>query len=115
MLAGIGVCAMRYRVMRVIVFFDLPMKTANERKIYAEFRKNLIREGFLMIQESVYVRVATTRESAHFLENRVASFAPAEGLVQSLIITEKQYLSIRFLAGSMIDDAQNSDDRTVII
>lgn len=66
MLAGIGVCAMRYRVMRVIVFFDLPMKTANERKIYAEFRKNLIREGFLMIQESVYVRVATTRESAHF-------------------------------------------------
>ena len=55
MLAGIGVCAMRYRVMRVIVFFDLPMKTANERKIYAEFRKNLIREGFLMILESVYV------------------------------------------------------------
>ncbi|MFQ7492910.1 MAG: CRISPR-associated endonuclease Cas2 [Bifidobacterium bifidum] len=53
------------------------MKTANERKIYAEFRKNLIREGFLMIQESVYVRVATTRESAHFLENRVASFAPS--------------------------------------
>ena len=50
-----------------------------------------------------------------FLENRVASFAPAEGLVQSLIITEKQYSSIRFLAGSMIDDAQNSDDRTVII
>lgn len=39
MLAGIGVCAMRYRVMRVIVFFDLPMKTANERKIYAEFIK----------------------------------------------------------------------------
>lgn len=74
--------------MRVIVFFDLPMKTANERKIYAEFRKNLIREGFLMIQESVYVRVVTTRESAHFLENRVASFAPSEGLVQSLIITE---------------------------
>lgn len=88
MFAGTGVRAMRYRVMRVIVFFDLPMKTATERKIYTEFRKNLIREGFLMIQESVYVRVATTRESAHFLENRVASFTPAEGLVQSLIITE---------------------------
>lgn len=68
-----------------------------------------------MIQESVYVRVATTRESAHFLENRVASFTPAEGLVQSLIITEKQYSSIRFLAGSMSDDVRNNDDRTVII
>lgn len=82
-------------------FFDLPMKTANERKIYAEFRKNLIREGFLMIQESVYVRVATTRESAHFLENRVASFAPAEGLVQSLIITEN---STRLFGFSWVDD-----------
>ena len=71
--------------MRVVIFFDLPMKTAVERKAYAEFRKNLIKEGFLMIQESVYVRVATTRESARFLENRVASFVPGEGLVQSLI------------------------------
>ena len=56
--------------MRVVIFFDLPMKTAVERKAYTEFRKNLIKEGFLMIQESVYVRVATTRESARFLENR---------------------------------------------
>lgn len=52
--------------MRVIVFFDLPMKTPNERKEYASFRKNLIQEGFLMVQESVYVRIATTRESARF-------------------------------------------------
>lgn len=51
--------------MRVIVFFDLPMKTPNERKEYASFRKNLIQEGFLMVQESVYVRIA-------LLENRLA-------------------------------------------
>lgn len=101
--------------MRVVIFFDLPMKTAVERKAYAEFRKNLIKEGFLMIQESVYVRVATTRESARFLENRVASFVPGEGLVQSLIVTEKQYASIRFLLGKHVEDVRNADERTVII
>lgn len=101
--------------MRVLIFFDLPMKTAVERKAYTEFRKNLIREGFLMIQESVYVRVATTRESAYFLENRVAGFVPKEGLVQSLIVTEKQYASIRFLLGSSVADTRNTDERTIII
>ena len=68
-----------------------------------------------MIQESVYVRVATTRESARFLENRVASFVPGEGLVQSLIVTEKQYASIRFLLGKHVEDVRNADERTVII
>lgn len=101
--------------MRVMVFFDLPMKTAAERKAYATFRKNLIREGFLMVQESVYVRIATTRESAGFLETRVPSFVPPKGLVQSLIITEKQYSSIKYLLGDRTTDIRDYDDRTVII
>ena len=67
--------------MRVLIFFDLPVKTVAERKAYATFRKNLLREGFIMVQESVYSRIATTRESAGFLEGRVASFVPEEGLV----------------------------------
>lgn len=106
---------MRNRIMRVIIFFDLPVKTAQERKIYAVFRKNLIKEGFLMIQESVYVRIAVNRESAEFLENRVASFSPEDGLVQSLIVTERQYSSIRFLTGESSKDIRNVNDRTVII
>jgi len=97
--------------MRVLIFFDLPVKTVAERKAYATFRKNLLREGFIMVQESVYSRIATTRESA----GRVASFVPEEGLVQSLIITEKQYASIKFLLGNRIEDVRNSDERTVII
>ena len=96
--------------MRVLIFFDLPVKTVAERKAYAT-----LLEGFIMVQESVYSRIATTRESAGFLEGRVASFVPEEGLVQSLIITEKQYASIKFLLGNRIEDVRNSDERTVII
>lgn len=68
-----------------------------------------------MVQESVYVRIAVNRESACFLENRVAGFAPVKGLVQSLIITEKQYASIRFLQGRRTRDVRDFDEKTVII
>ena len=101
--------------MRVMIFFDLPVKTAAQRKAYASFRKALIQEGFLMVQESVYSRIAVNRESAAFLENRISSMVPEQGLVQSLIITEKQYASMRFLLGESSKDVRNIDERTVVI
>lgn len=47
---------MRYRIMRLMIMFDLPVETSEERKEYRKFRKNLINEGFIMIQYSVYVK-----------------------------------------------------------
>lgn len=52
---------MRYRIMRLMVMFDLPTDTSQQRKQYRQFRKKLLNEGFIMIQYSVYVRVCTTR------------------------------------------------------
>lgn len=101
--------------MRVMVFFDLPTVTAIDRKRYQQFRKTLLKEGFLMLQESVYVRVAANRQSATFLENRISQAAPPNGVIQSLIVTEKQYATMRFLTGEQIQDWRNSDQRTVII
>ena len=49
---------MRYRFMRILVFFDLPTETSKDRKIYSRFRKFLIKEGFIMMQESVYSKLA---------------------------------------------------------
>lgn len=106
---------MRYRVMRVIVFFDLPTLTSDQRRAYRLFRKGLLKEGFLMIQESVYVRICVNRQSARFLEDRVAAMVPHDGVVQSLIVTEKQYAEIRFLSGTYIHDPRNSDERTLVI
>ena len=106
---------MRYRFMRVMIFFDLPVKTAAQRKNYRIFRKKLLEEGFLMIQESVYVRIVVDRDSARFLEERVAGFAPPKGIVQSLIVTEKQYASMRFFVGGQSTDVRKSDARTVVI
>lgn len=106
---------MRYRVMRLMVFFDLPTLTAIDRRNYRLFRKSLLNEGFLMIQESIYVRVAMNKQSAEFLEKRLQKVAPSDGIIQTLIVTEKQYASMKFLTGESSRDIRNSDERLIII
>ena len=101
--------------MRLMIMFDLPMDTAIERKEYQQFRKKLINEGFLMIQYSVYERVCVSRRTATFLENRIRKFLPNKGIVQSLMVTEKQYNDMHFLVGKTVDDVLNTSDRTVIL
>ena len=68
-----------------------------------------------MVQFSVYVRVCVTRQTAKFLENRIRKFLPRGGLVQSLMVTEKQYNDMHFLVGKPINDVRNTSDRTVIL
>ena len=101
--------------MRVMIFFDLPTLTDADRRNYRHFRKSLINEGFLLIQESVYVRVTTNRQAAALLEKRIQTITPVDGLVQSLIVTEKQYTMMKFLSGTPSDDIRNSDEKMVVI
>lgn len=101
--------------MRLMVMFDLPVETSDDRRNYRRFRKALINEGFLMIQYSVYVRVCVSRTSAKFMVKRISDFTPPSGLVQTLIITEAEYNQMDFLIGQPIDDVRNSSERTVII
>ncbi len=101
--------------MRLMIMFDLPTETAEERKEYRQFPKKLINEGFLMVQFSVYVRVCVSRQTAKYLENRIKKFLPRGGLVQSLMVTKKQYNDMHFLVGKPIDDVRNTSDRTVIL
>ena len=68
-----------------------------------------------MIQYSVYVRVCVSRQSATFMENRIKDFMPDEGLVQTMMVTEKQYNSMHFLLGKKKEDVRNSAKRTVVL
>ncbi|MHC9532592.1 CRISPR-associated endonuclease Cas2 [Dellaglioa sp. L3N] len=101
--------------MRLLVMFDLPTQTSVERKAYRHFRKALLNEGFLMIQYSVYVRVCVSKQSAQFIENRIASYVPDQGLIQTLMVTEQQYNKMHFLAGEFKKDVRNSSERTLIL
>ena len=83
-----------YRIMWVLVFFDLPTDTKKERKAAADFRKQLIHDGFIMFQFSIYMRHCPSAENAEVHIKRVKSFLPPLGQVGILSITDKQFGSM---------------------
>lgn len=101
--------------MRMILFFDLPTTTAQDRKIYANFRKQLIKEGFIMMQQSVYSKLVLNPTSMKLTRDRINKIIPTDGLVQLLCITERQFSSIEFMAGEPDDFGIQSMDRVVIL
>lgn len=88
---------MRYRFMRILIFFDLPTETTKDRKIYSKFRKFLINEGFIMMQESVYVKLTLNNSVTKSIKERIEKNKPEKGIVQMLIITEKQFNSMEYI------------------
>lgn len=80
-----------YQIMWIFVFFDLPTETKKERKRYAEFRKNLMRDGFSMFQFSIYLRHCPSRENADVHIKRVKNWVPDDGYVGILMVTDKQF------------------------
>ena len=106
---------MSYRYMRVLVFFDLPVLTEANRRDYRIFRKYLIKSGFMMIQESVYCKLAQNSSVADTLVENIKKNKPSEGLVQVLIVTEKQYNKMDFIVGENTGDVLSTDERLVIL
>ncbi len=105
---------MSYRFMRVIVFFDLPVVTMEEKRAYLIFRKYLLKSGFIMVQESVYSKLTLNTTVANAVIENVKKNIPQEGLVQLLTITEKQYNKMEFLVGEKQKEVLDSDERLVI-
>jgi CRISPR-associated protein Cas2 len=83
-----------YRIMWLFVFFDLPTETKVDRRNAQQFRKNLIKDGFVMMQFSVYVRHCASSESADVHEKRIFKLLPPFGKVSLMRITDKQYGNI---------------------
>ena len=106
---------MSYRFMRVMVFFDLPSVTASERREYSRFRRNLIKSGFLMMQESVYTKIALNQNVAATVCNEIKKIKPPSGTVQVLVVTEKQFSKIETIVGTIKSDVLDSDERVVIL
>ena len=89
------------KFMRLMVFFDLPVKSARERREASRFRKFLLTDGYHMIQYSVYARVCNGMDAVNKHRNRLRSNLPDNGSVLLLVITEKQYESIEILLGRL--------------
>jgi CRISPR-associated protein Cas2 len=83
-----------YRIMWLFVYFDLPTATKKDRKNASSFRNNLLKDGFSMMQFSLYTRHCASSESADAHEKRIHKLLPPMGKVSLLRITDKQFGNI---------------------
>ncbi len=101
--------------MRVIVFFDLPVISLADQQNYRRFRRFLIKNGFLMLQESVYAKLALNSTQVSQIITEVKREKPDKGIVQILSVTEKQFSKMEHLTGAIKTDVVNSDERLLIL
>lgn len=104
-----------FRFMRMMVFFDLPTLTLEDKRNYRRFRKILIKNGFIMLQESVYCRMMTSPSMENSLKNLIHNNKPPKGLVQALMITEKQFVRMEYIVGENQSDVIDSEERLIIL
>lgn len=87
------------RYMRVMVFFDLPTKEKEDKHHYVTFRNRLLRDGFDMLQYSVYTRLCGNYDAVDKFVERVRRYTPSDGSVRVMTVTNKQFADMAILAG----------------
>lgn len=100
--------------MRTLVFFDLPTETPDDKREYARFRKLLIKDGFMMLQYSVYCKLAINKTVADQIFARLQKQKPKQGNIAVLTITEKQFSNIEWILGQKSTTLLDTTDRLTI-
>lgn len=106
---------MSYRFMRSIVFFDLPVETSAQQREYRQFRKFLVRNGFVMMQESVYSKIVLNPTAAAAVQENVRKHKTSGGLIEMMLVTERQFERIEIVVGEPQSEVVDSDDKLVIL
>lgn len=101
--------------MRVLVFFDLPTLTLEDKREYRKFRKLLIQNGFLMMQESVYCRMLLNKSASKSVTDVIRKNRPSQGIVQIMTVTEKQFAAMECITGEHQSEVIESDERLIIL
>lgn len=106
---------MNYKFMRLMLFFDLPMLTDKDRREYNRFHKFLLKNGFIMMQKSVYTKLVINNVTSVAVKQRVYCNLPPAGNVELLEITENQFSRIEYLVGKGQQEVVDTTDRLVEI
>jgi CRISPR-associated protein Cas2 len=93
-----------YRILWIMVFFDLPTDTKKERKVASKFRKDILKDGFTMFQFSIYTRHCSSRENADVHIKRVKTLLPEKGHIGIMTITDKQFGMMEIFYGQKVTD-----------
>lgn len=83
-----------YRVMWMMVMFDLPVLTTEQRREATRFREYLLDQGFEMSQLSIYMRFCAGKEQVEAMNRKIAANLPSTGKVHIVSLTDRQYQNI---------------------
>ena len=86
--------------MRLLLFYDLPMNSKRNQRVYSNFRKYLIKNGYMIIQYSIYSKIFSNRDSAIKHISVLKNNLPDKGSVRTMLVTEKQYARMQILVGN---------------
>lgn len=104
-----------YRGMWLFTMFDLPTTEKEQRKKYTQFRKLLLKEGFLMMQYSVYARYCVSEESSQTQRKRIRKAIPPEGHVRILAVTDHQYGKMESYYGKKAKPIEEPPDQMMLL
>jgi len=97
--------------MWIIVFFDLPVKKPAQRKAATQFRNFLLKDGYTMLQFSVYSRVCKGQDAVQKHVQRTQANLPSEGSIRALQVTDKQYARMRILLGNLTAEERSGGEQ----
>lgn len=95
-----------YKIMRLMVIFDMPVQTDDQRREYRKFRDFIMDDGFGMLQYSVYVRYCPNDCDATKHIDRITKKKPKYGNIRIIKITENQFASMIMIAGEKSEQEQ---------
>lgn len=95
------------KFMRMIVFFDLPVKTKTQRRVATQFRNFLLKDGYFMVQFSVYCRICNGYDDVEKHKQRIRNYKPDNGSVRLLVITERQYEKMELIIGNRVAEEEH--------
>ena len=101
--------------MWLMVFFDLPVKTKPERKAATNFRQFLLKDGYIMLQFSVYSRLCQGQGGVDKHINRLVSNLPPEGKIRALQVTDRQYARMKLLLGEQKTEEKLGHEQLVLL
>ena len=100
--------------MWLFAMFDLPVTTPKARKYYAQFRKLLLREGFSMLQYSVYARYCACEEISTRYRAEIRASLPPKGYVRLLAVTDRQFGKMESFIGKTSEPTEKPPDQLTL-
>lgn len=92
-----------------------PTETAEERRDYRRFRAALLKNGFFMMQESVYSKIILNNTAANVIKETVRKLKTGKGLIQMLTVTERQFENMEFVLGKKQSTVVDTAERLVVL